>query len=450
MAYQPHPKQVEAHKAFLVEGYKRGVLFWGRQSGKTFWSSAQGWIAPLLEQGRYFIVFKTYKQAKEVVWRQFIDLIPKELIAKKNEVDLIITFHHMQGKVKLPGLGEMTLQHDENMPASTLQLLGSDQADSHRGFKAHGMIFDEYADQDPDNWESVYKHFFTTTDGWAAFVGTPKGFNHFYDLVNKARDEDRWYYNEATWRDSPFVKEEFIKEERAEAEKDGKLSQFLQEVELEFRSVQGAVYPDFKRDIHVVKPEEIPTEGTWYVAIDFGWHTTATLFVFIDYQQNWWIVDEFYGHQQTLEEIIPILRAKMAGRTITLMVGDSAASDHIATMQGKGFPIVAARKEGGGGVSSISLGINLITQKLRPKIQLSGNPKPNMYISQDCPKFIKELEGYRYPEEKKDRNPDEKPMKVNDHGPDALRYLALHFKHGLKDNRQRIPKKNEFNEFGLL
>lgn len=448
--YKPHPKQVAAHNAFLIEGFKRGVLLMGRQSGKTFFATNHGWLAALIEQGRYFVVFKTYKQAHEVVWRQYVPLIPKELVFKKNEQDLLIEFQYVKGPVTLPDGTTITVEHDENKPRSTLQLLGSDQGDSHRGFKANGIIFDEYADQDPDNWETVYKHFFTTTDGWAIFMGTPRGFNHFYDLIQFAREDERWYYDEATWRDSPYVKKEFIMAERAEAEKKGKLSTFLQEVELEFRAVQGAVFPGFDRKVHVKKPAELPDIGdlSIYSGIDFGYHTTACLFVGIDKDQNWWIFDEMYGREQILKDLMPRIRDKLGDQRLILMVGDSQAKDAIETMAVSGFPIVPVVKRG----DSIIHGIDLIRQKLKPREQLVGLPKPQMFFSSTCKNIIQEMEAYKYPEDKADRNPSEVPVKDNDHGPDALRYLMLHLKYGITTN-DKPPKSTvakQLNEFGLL
>jgi uncharacterized protein YciI len=82
MSYVPHAKQKEAHLAFLTKEYKRGVMMLGRQSGKTYWATNHAWISALIDQGRYFVVFKTYKQALEVVWRQYFPLIPRELIYK--------------------------------------------------------------------------------------------------------------------------------------------------------------------------------------------------------------------------------------------------------------------------------------------------------------------------------------------------------------------------------
>lgn len=412
MGYTASKKQAAAHKAFMTDGFKRGVLFWGRQAGKTFWSVNHAWISAVKDQGRYFIVFKTYKQAHEVVWRQYVPLIPKELIYKTNEADLLIELHYLENTpLTLPDGTTVMINHDKNKPRSTIQLLGSDQADSHRGFKANGIIFDEYADQDPDNWTAVYEPMFTTTNGWAVFMGTPRGYNHFYDMNIDAQATDDWFYQQATWRDSAYVSAEHIARAKRDADRKGTLSTFLQEYELEFRSIQGAVFPQFDRDVHVVKPFEIPEELTIYSGIDFGYHTTACLFVGIDKDQNWYVYDEVYGREEILKDIIPRIRQKLGEQRLVLMVGDSQAKDAIETMALE-FPITPVVKR----ADSIIHGIDLIRTKLKPRIQLVGDPKPTLFISSVCKNFIKEIEAYKYPEEKKDRNPSELPMKEDDHG----------------------------------
>lgn len=451
MSYVAAKKQALAHKAFLQDGYKRGVLLWGRQSGKTFFSVQHAWIVALKDQGRYFIVFKTYKQAHEVVWRQYVSLIPPELIYKTNEQDLLIELHYIENTpLTLPSGEKIVINHDKSQPRSTIQLLGSDQADSHRGFKGRGIIFDEYADQDPNNWDAVYKHFFSTTDGWAIFMGTPRGYNHFYDLVQDSQENPRWFYQEATWRDSPYIKKEFIEEEREEAKRKGTLSTFLQEVELEFRSVQGSVYPDFNRNVHLFKPGTEPDDLTFYGAIDFGWHTTAFLLVGIDKDQNWWIVDEVYGREETLDSIIPRIQARIGDKRLVMMVADSANRDAIEVMQ-RHFPVVGINKTMDS--KGYATGIALITEKLKPRLQLAGPPRPSLFVSRVCRNFVIEMESYRFPEEKPDRNPTDIPLKDNDHGPDAIRYLALHMKFGLINKnrpiRGGIPASAMLGEYNL-
>ncbi len=434
----------------MQDGFKRGLLMWGRQSGKTFFSTQHAWISAVKDQGRYFIVFQTYKQAHEVVWRQYVPLIPKEIIYKKNEQDLLIELHYIENTpIKLPSGQTIIVNHDKTKPRSTIQLLGSDQADTHRGFKGHGIIFDEYATQNPDHWDAVYKHFFTTTDGWAIFMGTPRGYNHFYDLKIDAEVNPRWFYQEATWRDSPYVKEEFIAEEKAEAERKGTLSSFLQEVELEFRSVQGAVYPVFNRDVHLKPPSEIPTELTYYGAIDFGWHTTAFLLLGVDKDQTWYVVDSVYGKEETLDNLIPRIKNVIGDKRMVLMVADSANRDAIEVMQ-RSFPIIGVNKAND--TKGYATGIALVTEKLKPRQQLVGLPKPSLFIGSNNKEFIFELESYRFPEEKPERNATDIPLKKDDHGPDALRYFFLHMKYGIAQDDKpltfEITKKT--NEYGLI
>lgn len=415
LAYVATKKQAAAHRAFMQDGYKRGILFMGRQAGKTFFSVNHAWISAVKDQGRYFIVFKTYKQAHEVVWRQYVPLIPRELIYKTNEQDLLIELHYLENtSLKLPDGTDIVINHDKTKPRSTIQLLGSDQSDSHRGFKANGIIFDEYADQDPNNWDAVYEPMFTTTNGWAIFMGTPRGYNHYYDLVELRRNDDTWFYQEATWRDSPYVSAEHMATAKRDAIKKGTLSTFMQEYELEFRSVQGAVYPTFDRNIHVVKPLDIPPldEMSIYTGADFGYHTTAIPLVGIDKDQNWWVFDEVYGKQEILKDVMPRVKNKIGDQRLILMVGDSQAKDAIETLVVEGWPIVPVIKR----QDSIIHGIDLVRQKLKPRTQLLGKPKPTIFISSVCKNLIREMETYKYPEDKPDRNASELPMKENDHG----------------------------------
>lgn len=445
MGYKASPKQAEAHAAILRDGFKRAVLLFGRQSGKSYFATQHAWISAVAKQGNYLVVFDTYKHAHQVIWRQYVPLIPKELIYKKNEQDLIIEFHYIQGPIKMPWGEVIEMNHDENLPRSSIQLLGSDQADTHRGLKVEGIIFDEYGDQKAENFATVYEPMFTTTGGWAIFLGTPRGYNHFYDMVMDARDNPDWFYLEATWRDSPYVKAEAIDLARRDAERKGTLPAFLQEYELEFKSVQGAVYPIFDRKIHVIKPSEVPDDLTIYGGIDFGYHTTAFILIGIDKDQNYYVFDEIYARQEVLNDIIPRIRQKIGDKRLVLMVGDSANRDALEVM-GKEFPMVPASK----GAGSIIDGIDLVRNLLKPRTQLVGLPKPSMFVTSNCRNFIIEMESYKYPEEKQNRNPSDLPMKENDHGLDAYRYVVLHLKHGVERDTKLPTPKIAYNDFGLM
>ena len=469
--YQPHKKQAAAHKAFLVDGYSRGTLFWGRQVGKSLWSVKHLEMAACRKQGQYFIVFRTHKHAKDVMWRQYLHAIPKSLIAETNSTELTITFNYIKGAFYFPGIGWEYIEHDPNEPPSTIQLLGSDYALDHTGRKSDGMIFDEYQDQDPQNWETVYKHYFTTTRGWACFMGTARGYNHWYYRLEFARNEykksleggkKRWFYLEATWRDNPATTEEWYEDERAEAEATGQLDTFMQEVELQFRTVAGSVYPMFDRKIHVLTTEGkrddpdrdpiiIPHDNaTLFIVWDFGWvegHPTAVNFILVDNHQRMFVIDEIHGTQIPMEDVIEMIRMKASGHRITSIIADSARPDLIEIARSKGLPVIPAPKRQG----SVPAGIQLMGQKLMPKQSLMGMPEPDMYFTDNVKHTIYQMENYRYRENKKDRPASDMPVKLNDDHPDAIRYLLLYLKYGLIKNDEPIkaPLPMKTNQYGL-
>jgi len=348
VAYQPFPTQVQAHRAFLLDGYKRGVLFWSRRTGKTQWSLQQLVYSCLLNQGPHHIVFKEYQQAETVAWNQYLHTIPEGLVAKTDKSTLTITFHHFgtdangePSKMILPGIGEVTIEHDEKKPASSIRLLGSDKADAHRGGESWGMIFDEYQDQDPSAWDAVYSKFFATTNGWAAFMGTAKDIDHWNELLDRAEHNEDWYYSKATWRENPLITPEWVLQDRKEAEAKGALGVWLQEMELIPFNIQGVVYPMFNKKVHVVQPEEVPEQGTDYIALDYGFaegHPVAACFVRITHDDVWYVYDEIHGTGIQIDDLISTIRAKMGDRRITAIVADSARPDLIDYMQSKGLP----------------------------------------------------------------------------------------------------------------
>lgn len=313
------------------------------------------------------------------------------------------------------------------------------------------MIFDEYQDQDQYGWDFVYKYFLATTDGWAAFMGTANSNDWWNEMIDRAEASERWFYSKATWRNNPLIKPEWIAQERDEAEKDGKLGPFLQETELIPFTLQGAVYPMFNKKIHVIKPTEVPSEGTDYIALDFGFaegHPMAACFIRITRDDVWYQWDEIHGTGIQIDDLCAEIRTKMGDRNLTGIVADSARPDLIEYMQSKGFPVIPSPKK----QNSIVSGIALFSKRLRPKIQIIGEPKPNFYLSEICKGTIYDFQHYRYKEIKQNRPPAELPEKRYDDSLDALRYLELFFKFGQQDDKKPFKSSmtKELNQYGLL
>ncbi len=437
-------------------------------TGKTRWSLQQLVFSCMLNQGPHHIVFKEYQQAETIAWNQYLHTIPEELIAGLDKRTLTITFNYFDGTVKLPDpIGTIELHADYTKPPASIRLLGSDKAESHRGGESYGMIFDEYQDQDQEAWDFVYKYFLATTNGWAVFMGTAKPDDWWIEMQERAEksydeapkgpisleDEhnSRWYWSKATWRENPNISPKWIETERKEAEKEGKLGAFLQETELIPFTVQGAVYPMFDKKIHVIKPDEVPQDGTDYVVLDFGFaegHPMAMLFIRITRDDVWYQWDEIHGIGIQIDDAIAEMNVKMGGRMLTGIIADSARPDLIEYMQSKGYPVIPAPKK----QNSVASGIQLLSKRLRPKIQVYGDPKPNYFVVDHCKATIYDFGHYRYKEVKLHRSVQENPEKKFDDTMDALRYLELFFKYGIPKN-DKLPSASlikEFNDYGLL
>lgn len=76
---------------------------------------------------------------------------------------------------------------------SRIQLFGADNPDALRGMYLDGVVFDEYAQMRPRTWTEVVRPALADRQGWAVFISTPLGHNHFYDLYQDAQGLEGWH-----------------------------------------------------------------------------------------------------------------------------------------------------------------------------------------------------------------------------------------------------------------
>ena len=70
------------------------------------------------------------------------------------------------------------------------RLYGADNPDAMRGISLDGIVLDEYADMDPRMWAEIIRPALADRQGWAVFIGTPKGRNEegWFSMMLKAGD----------------------------------------------------------------------------------------------------------------------------------------------------------------------------------------------------------------------------------------------------------------------
>lgn len=218
--YSPHKAQLEMHES--MARFRVGAF--GRQCGKSTWALQEllkrGWTTP----GVYWFISPTFEQAKGQYRRMVRALFAcPDSMVKKNQTEL---------RVKL-------------VNGAVIRFVSGEVFDNLRGETLNGVVIDEVRDQPTELWSMVIRPMLATTNGWAAFISTPNGFDAFYDMAVRARSDKDWSFHTAPSTANPlFTQEEFdrLKKEMSEA-------QFAQEILAQFRDItSGKAYINFTQD----------------------------------------------------------------------------------------------------------------------------------------------------------------------------------------------------------
>lgn len=173
--YIPRPLQLVLHRSFK----RFNVIVCHRRFGKTHLA-----LNEIIDQAfrntrknpQYAYIAPTYGQAKRIAWdllKDYLKAIPGVII---NEADLRIDIPRPASDDKI-----------------RIILLGAENPGSVRGIYLDGVIFDEYAEMNPEIWSSVVRPALSDREGWAIFIGTPKGSNHFYEIYKTAQATEGWF-----------------------------------------------------------------------------------------------------------------------------------------------------------------------------------------------------------------------------------------------------------------
>lgn len=124
------------------------------------------------ENPRYAYIAPLLRQAKDIAW-QYLKDAAAPYNPKINESQLYVELS------ALP-----------NSPRITLY--GADNPDSFRGMYFDGVVLDEFGNMRGSVWKEVLLPALIDRRGWAVFMGTPNGPNHFRDMWYEALDKEDW------------------------------------------------------------------------------------------------------------------------------------------------------------------------------------------------------------------------------------------------------------------
>jgi phage terminase large subunit len=120
-----------------------------------------------------------------------------------------------------------------------VRLYGADNPDALRGIYLDGIVLDEYADMDPRVWSEIIRPALADRQGWAVFIGTPKGRNAFFSLWRRSQSETGWFSMMLKASDTGLIPTS----ELALAKQDLSEEQYAQEFECSFdAAIVGSYY----------------------------------------------------------------------------------------------------------------------------------------------------------------------------------------------------------------
>lgn len=192
---------------------------------------------------------------------------------------------------------------------------------------------------------------------------------------------------------------------------------------------EGAVYDGYDPALHLIDPFPVPADWRRFRVVDFGYTNPFVC--------QWWAIDpdgrmylyrEIYWSQRLVEDHAKQIKMLSEGERIEATVADHDAEDR-ATLARHGVPTIPARK-------AVKEGIQAVAERLRK----AGDGRPRLYIMRDAlvatdPRLANqklptctedEVSGYVWAKSADGKPAKEEPLKLHDHGMDAMRYAVMY------------------------
>jgi len=370
------------------------------------------------ENPRFAYIGPTYAQAKDVAWeylKHYASYIPD---TKINESELYIKFKHNNARIRL---------------------YGSDNYDRLRGGYLDGVVSDEHGDQDPRAWTEVIRPALSDRQGWATFIGTPRGQNHFQELWEKAKAKG-WYNLILKASETGILPDE----ELLDARNDMSAEQYAAEYECSFAgSLAGAYYAKAITDLE----KDGRTKGDWWRP-DYPVHTawdvgkTSAIWFFQVVEGRVLIVDFMEAVGQTAPWYADKLKAKKYsyGTHITPSDADDEKElagyswvDGLTRMGLTNFHVLPKQ-------SSIDNGIQKFLNLL-----------PRCYFDDNTTNGLKSLTNYHTKwDDKRKTFRDHPEHDWASHGADAARYLAIGIEEITKEEFKSEPISMDIGDVSFM
>ena len=402
--YTPREQFLEFHQ----RSQRWACIVFHRRGGKTVACVNEIHARALYTQkknARYAYIAPFYRQAKDIAW-MYLKEATQDSAVKIKESELSV----------------------ELFNGAKISLYGADNPDALRGIYLDGVVLDEFGDCRPSLWAEVILPTLTDRQGWAIFIGTPKGKNHFFQIREMARkNTEEWYYLSVKASESGILPQkelDMVQSLMSDA-------QYAQEYECSFEAaVMGTYYANMIDKMEngrisdsSANPQitSVPHDPDFpvNVSMDLGYTDSTALWFWQTRPDGLAIIDYEEHHSQPLPFYFDLLDNKPYeydtiwlphdAKAKSLQTGRTTAEQFLAQKGDKYEIRVVPRQD-------LQHGIDAVRFIL-----------PYCYMDKDsCAEGIEALRAYRrsWDEIKKSFSP--KPAHDwSSHGSDAFRGLAL-------------------------
>jgi len=177
----------------------------------------------------------------------------------------------------------------------------------------------------------------------------------------------------------------------------------------------------------VIDPFEIPTSWPRVRGIDWGFvNPFVCLWGALDPDGRLYIYDEYYKTNTLIRDHAKELykranykdeQGRIQKRKYLWTIADHDAQDN-AELRAYGIQTKPAQKD-------VLIGIQKVAERLIVRL----DKRPRISIFRTCPNLRREMGNYRWLEQRDGKPTKEEPLKIDDHGPDVVRYIVMQLDH---------------------
>lgn len=362
-----HPNQ----QLISDDPHRFRVLVAGRRFGKSFLAMNEVAKVARYPNKRIFMVYPTYRQARQIIWDEFRNrLHDVNWLKKVNETDLTFTLTNN----------------------TKISLRGADNEDSLRGVSLDMAVFDEFAMISQSAWTDVIRPALSDRQGTALFITTPMGQSNWaYDLYLRGQDSTQSQWR--SWSMRTIDGGRVTDEEIEAAKQDLDTRSFEQEYLATFVTFSNRIHYSFDREQNV-RVYTDPTPSILYVGLDFNVGCMSAT-VFARQGDIIHAIDEIALYSSNTFEVAEEIRQRYPTQRIWVYPDPSGSARRSSAATGQtdhtilrnaGFVVKAPNAH-----NPVRDGINAVNSKL-----CSASGVRTFFIDPKCKKTIESMEKHTY------------------------------------------------------